>query len=58
MKPFTLTIERTRIESARVVVYADSADDAERLGHERAAGDDVIWEESEREIHVNTEAPR
>lgn len=55
MKPFALTIERTRIESARVVVYAESSDEAERLGHERAAGDDVIWEESEREIRVNAE---
>jgi hypothetical protein len=58
MRPFTLTIERTRIESARVVVYADSADDAERLGHERAAKDECLWEESEREVRVNAEGPR
>lgn len=55
MRPFALLIERTRIESARVIVMAVNRDEAERLGHERAAGDDVIWEESEREIRVNAE---
>lgn len=54
MRPFTLLIERTRIESARVTVMAGSRDEAERLGHERACADEVLWEESEREIRVNS----
>lgn len=32
MIPFTLLIERHRIEQARVVVMAKGRDDAERLG--------------------------
>lgn len=55
MKPFTLLIERTRIESARVTVLAGSRDEAERLGHERACADELLWEESEREVRVNAE---
>lgn len=58
MKPFTLLIERHRTEQSRVVVMAGSRDEAERLGREQADNDDMLWEESSRDVLVTTEGRR
>jgi hypothetical protein len=55
VKPFTLLVTRSVTERARIVVFADNRDEAEELGRTRAEGDDVLWEDGEREIHVGTE---
>jgi hypothetical protein len=55
MKPFTLLVTRSVTERARIVVFADNRDEAEELGRARAEGDDVLWEDGERDIHVGTE---
>jgi hypothetical protein len=55
VRPFTLLVTRSVTERARIVVFADNRDEAEELGLMRAEGDDVLWEDGEREIGVETE---
>jgi hypothetical protein len=55
MRPFTLLVTRSVTERARIVVFADNRDEAEELGRSRAEGGDVLWEDGERDLTVETE---
>jgi hypothetical protein len=55
VRPFTLLVTRSVTERARLVVFADNRDEAEELGRARAEGDDVLWEDGERDLTVETE---
>lgn len=58
MIPFTLTIERLRVDHARVTVYARDESEAEERGQRLAEGDDVVWEDGAREVSVSAEVGR
>lgn len=58
MRPFTLLLSRNSTECARVTVYANDREEAERLGEERAREGPVLWEEDCESLTVEVECPR
>lgn len=46
MKTFRVSLRRTTVELASVIVLADDADEAERVAKARGVADDVWWAQS------------
>jgi hypothetical protein len=51
-----ITIRREISEIARIVIPAETVEEAERLAHERASSGEVIWEEECRSMVVEVES--
>lgn len=55
VREFALLIRRDSTECARVTVYANDREEAERLGEERAREGSVLWEDECEDLTVEVE---